>query len=115
MAAAAEREIKLTLSATSHPRLTATPSLPGEPPSLISGQLRRSVRRTYSGGSSTRWTTRVAPTTVYARIQELGGLTGRGHRTRLPARPYVRPALARGEDKIRAAAVKAFRRAIERA
>jgi len=115
MAAAAEREIKLTLSTSSHPPRTKTPSLPGEPPSLITGQLRRSVRKTYSSGNAARWTTRVAPTAVYARIQELGGLTGRGHRTRLPGRPYVRPALARGEDKIRAAAVKAFRRAIERA
>jgi phage gpG-like protein len=34
----------------------------------------------------------VAESTVYARIQELSGWAGRGHRSFLPARPYVEPA-----------------------
>jgi phage gpG-like protein len=113
MAAVAERQVKKTLSASSHPRGTRTPSSPGMPPSLITGQLRRSVRRTRSEGGAGRWETRVAPTTVYARIQELGGTAGRGHRSRLPARPYVRPALAASREQMRQAAVRAFRRALE--
>ena len=112
MAAAAEREIKLLLSTSDHPPGTAPPSAPGEPPSLVTGQLRRSVRMTRSAGTAARWETQVAPTTVYGRIQELGGRTGRGHRTYLPPRPYVRPAMELGTARIRAAAVQAFRRAL---
>lgn len=113
MAAVAERAIKKNLSLSSHPRRTATPSAPGTPPSLITGQLRRSVRRTRSEGSGTRWEAHVAPTVVYARIQELGGAAGRGHRSRLPARPYVRPALAASREQMRQAAARAFRKALE--
>ena len=38
------------------------------------------------------WQARIYPSTVYARIQELGGVTGAGYRTHLPPRPYVSPA-----------------------
>jgi hypothetical protein len=30
---------------------------------------------------------------IYSRIQELGGVTGRDHRTHLKPRPYVKPAI----------------------
>jgi len=33
----------------------------------------------------------IGPTAVYSRIQELGGDTGRGHRSHLPPRPYIKP------------------------
>jgi len=91
-----EREIKTELARTSHPRGTPTPSSPGEPPSLATGTLRRSI--TVQGPipiGSGRWEASIGPTAVYGRIQELGGVTGRGGATQLPARPYVRPAYER--------------------
>lgn len=87
-----EREIKKTLATTSHPRGTPTPSDPGEPPSLVTGTLRRSI--TVKGPVPLgigRWEAQIGPTAVYGRIQELGGVTGRGHAATLPARPYVHP------------------------
>ena len=88
-----EREIKQTLSTSSHPPGTPTPSSPGEPPSLISGTLRRSIsmQGPVPLGSGRRMA-QVGPTAVYGRIQELGGSTGRGGATELPPRPFVQPA-----------------------
>jgi phage gpG-like protein len=91
-----EREIKAELAKTSHPRGTPTPSNPGDPPSLVTGTLRRSV--TVQGPvplGTGRWSASVGPTAVYGRIQELGGVTGRGGATELPARPFVRPVYER--------------------
>ncbi|WP_439947163.1 hypothetical protein [Streptomyces sp. BBFR109] len=88
-----EREIKQQLSTSSHAKGTPTPSSPGEPPSLITGTLRRSI--TVKGPVPLglgRWEAQIGPTAVYGRIQELGGVTGRGGAAELPARPYVRPA-----------------------
>ncbi|MGW2692327.1 hypothetical protein ACWC3Y_10750 [Streptomyces sp. NPDC001296] len=87
-----EREIKQTLATSSHRRGTPTPSSPGEPPSLVTGTLRRSI--TVDGPHPLalgRWEAQIGPTAVYGRIQELGGVTGRGGATVLPARPYVQP------------------------
>lgn len=112
MAAVAERAIKQELSASSHPRGTPTPSRPGEAPSLVTGQLRRSVRRTRSEGGAGHWEAHVAPTTVYARIQELGGSAGRGHRTRLPARPYAGVGIAMSRTRMHRAAIRAFRKVV---
>jgi phage gpG-like protein len=91
-----EAEIKRTLSTSSHRKGTPTPSSPGEPPSLVTGTLRRSI--TVNGPhplGAVRWEAEIGPTAVYGRIQELGGVTGRGHQTTLPARPYVAPAFAK--------------------
>jgi phage gpG-like protein len=75
-----------------------TMSRPGEPPEVVSGPLRRSIKSdpvTLNGfvahGS-------VYPTAVYARIQELGGSTG--HST-LPARPFMAPAHDKSLPKMR--------------
>jgi hypothetical protein len=109
MGAVGERGIKLELSLSSHDRNTITPSRPfADPPSLISGRLRESVRVTRSYSAGQQWITHIAPTTVYARIQELGGVAGKGHRSHLPPRPYVRPALRKWMMKFRGAAVNAF-------
>jgi phage gpG-like protein len=110
MASIGERGIKIELSRSSHPPGTKTPAAPGSPPSLVTGRLRQSVRRTklYHSGSG-QWTAHVAPTTIYARIQELGGRAGPHHRSRLPPRPYVSPAQFRWALKARDAAVKVFR------
>jgi phage gpG-like protein len=91
-----EGEIKKTLATTSHQRGTPTPSSPGEPPSLVTGTLRRSI--TVDGPHPLglgRWEAQIGPTAVYGRIQELGGVTGRGGATVLPARPYVQPSFDR--------------------
>jgi phage gpG-like protein len=110
MAAVGERAIKQELATSSHDRGTPTPSGPGEPPSLVSGQLRRSVRMTkIEKTGAWAWTAHVAPTTVYARIQELGGWAGRGHRSHLPPRPYVKPAVLKSAMKARDAAIEVFR------
>lgn len=87
-----EAEIKKTLTTSSHPPRTPTPSAPGEPPSLVTGTLRRSI--TVNGPHPLglgKWEAQTGPTAVYGRIQELGGVTGRGAATVLPPRPYVQP------------------------
>lgn len=91
-----EQEIKQTLATSSHQRGTPTPSAPGEPPSLVTGTLRRSI--TVDGPHPLglgRWEAQIGPTAVYGRIQELGGVTGRGGATVLPPRPYVQPSFDR--------------------
>lgn len=86
-----ESEVKKLLGMTSHPRGTPTPSGPGSPPSLISGNLRRSVRVSDVNGGGSHWTVKVNSNTAYSQIQEYGGTAGRG--SHLPARPYMAPGL----------------------
>ncbi len=87
------RQERTMLSLGWHPKGTRTGSIPPAPPWRISGDLSRSVRveKPHSTGPF-RWEGRMGPTAIYARIQELGGVTGRGHRTVLPARPHLKPA-----------------------
>lgn len=89
-----EAEIKKNLRRYTHARGMATTSPAGEPPALVTGQLRRSIKvegpRAMGPGV---YQARIGPTAVYGRIQELGGMAGPGRMTRLPARPYVAPAL----------------------
>jgi len=106
------RGVQLELSRSSHPAGTPTPSPPGSPPSLISGQLRRSVKMTrLEPTGNGQWTATVGGTTVYARIQELGGWAGKGHKSHLPPRPYVAPAQLKWQMKARDAAISAFKNA----
>lgn len=93
---------QLELGALWHAPHTKTPSPPGAPPAAISGELAASVIVTDAGDSAF-----VGPTTVYGRIQELGGgMTGHpmmhwqeppgvwhhsAHHD-LPDRPYLKPA-----------------------
>lgn len=108
-----QRRAQQNLTRYTHPRRTPTPSPPGEPPALIGGALRRSMvaRRTlhgpqlYSGG--------VGPTIIYGPIQERGGVTGRGHHTVLPARPFLAPAAADMTPEIRKLFAEAWSAAIE--
>ncbi|MFJ8606376.1 hypothetical protein ACIRH0_04180 [Streptomyces sp. NPDC093675] len=90
----AEAAIKQMLTTSSHPKGTPTPSNPGDPPSLVTGTLRRSTKVTgpVPAGMG-RWLAEVGPTAVYGRVQELGGTAGRG--AELPPRPYVQPAFER--------------------
>lgn len=89
------REIAEQLRLTTHPIGTPTPSLPGEPPSLVTGNLMRSIDE-YGPyyENANRVAGLVGPNAVQARIQELGGITGRNYATTLPPRPYVKPAVA---------------------
>jgi hypothetical protein len=114
MALAGERGIKQNLSLSSHGRGTPTPSPPGSPPSLITGALRRSVITEPPRGGGGLWSASGGPTIVYSRVQELGGRTGRGHRTVLPPRPYVRPAVEqlRVSGRLSEVASSAFYRAV---
>lgn len=99
--------VDVTLTRYSHPPQTKTPSPPGQPPALVTGTLRRSVRVDPAHGSGVA-VAHVAPHTVYARIQEAGGdiypvrarylrwtEDGVVHYSRhvhLPERPYMAPA-----------------------
>jgi hypothetical protein len=85
-----EAAIKQQLTTSSHPKGTPTPSAPGEPPSLVTGTLRRSIKVTGPVPAGLgRWLAEVGPTAVYGRVQELGGTA---HFAELPPRPYVQPA-----------------------
>lgn len=72
-------------------RAMQIPSAPGEPPHLQTGDLRRSVQQSpIEQIGATRFQGEVGPTIEYGRIQELGGMAGRG--AYLPSRPYLEPA-----------------------
>lgn len=104
--------IKMNLSMTFH-AVGGPGSPPGTPPAYVDGDLQASVRKTEeSGPGAVAWVD-IAPTTVYARIQELGGVSGAGHRAHLAPRPYVRPALTQGTAQYEQAAINAFGRALE--
>jgi phage gpG-like protein len=119
MARAYHKELSdVTLVRSSHARGTPTPAAPGEPPALISGGLKRSLRlypAVMVGFANA--TAKVRPLIIYARIQELGGtivakhaFTDKHGRTqagylrfkiggkyvfkrsvKIPARPYMAP------------------------
>jgi HK97 gp10 family phage protein len=89
------------LSEKSHPPGTPTPSAPGEPPAWVSGRLARSVERDEPREKGFgNYAASVGPDTEYARIQEEGGETGRGHATHLPARPYLAPSVAESAPRM---------------
>jgi phage gpG-like protein len=110
MAAAHEIQgrTRALLTAQDHPAHTKTPSAPGSPPAAISGDLAGSVLVSDDGDSAL-----VGPTTVYGRIQELGGEMfghpmmhwqeppGVWHHSAhhsLPDRPYLKPATESAVD-----------------
>jgi len=79
------------LTRLSHAPGTPTPSAPGSPPATISGALAESLHVEGPAVIGGRVLARLGPTTVYGRIQELGGVAGWG--AQLPARPYLWPAV----------------------
>jgi phage gpG-like protein len=87
-----------------------TNSPPGSPPALVSGALRASVIPSPPVVTGDSATVIVGGTTVYARIQELGGWAGKGDRSHLPPRPYLKPALERlvADKRLTQAAVKGW-------
>jgi phage gpG-like protein len=108
----AERAVVDQLTLRSHPPGTPTPSAPGQPPALITGDLAGSVAHHGPTGAAGRYEVVVGATTVYARIQELGGRTGAGHRTVLPPRPYLHPALLAAQRDMLAVMIRAWRAAM---
>jgi phage gpG-like protein len=98
-----ERSYKKILRTYTHPEGTPTTSPPGQPPALVTGTLMRSVvaRGPYPGKRPHTTAGTVGPTAVYARIQDMGGRTGRKYRSRLPARPYANPATDRVRPDVR--------------
>lgn len=83
-----EKAAKDKLTESSHPPGTPTPAGPGDPPSLVTGNLRRSI--TVTGPTQVgpmTWMAQVGPTAIYGRAQELGY-----EPRNLPARPYMQPA-----------------------
>jgi len=73
---AAETAVKVTLTSSTHPEGTRTPSKPGMPPSLITGTLRRSVARTpvmQAGTAAFRCL--VGSKIIYAAVHEFGPVT----------------------------------------
>lgn len=73
---------------------------PGTPPAYRSGFLHDNVY-TMSEPTQTGAYGEVWPSAVYARIHELSGWAGAGHRSFLPKRPYVKPARDEQVDHIR--------------
>lgn len=104
------------LALSSHSKGTMSPSPRGSPPSLVSGRLRGSIddwlHLQHGAGI---YEVRVGPVdVVYSRIQELGGWAGKGHKTRVPRRPYMLPALNQltGSGELTRVATDAFERAV---
>lgn len=108
-----ETAIKNQLRTSSHPKRTPTPSAPGDPPSLVSGNLMRSITVHGPTGGLGTYTSQIGPTAIYGRIQELGGTTGRGHRTHLPPRPYVDPAWSLAAPEVATTYLTAWSRIFE--
>jgi hypothetical protein len=109
-----QRRAFVQLSRYSHPPNTPTPSPPGEPPARISGHLRGGLSPTGPYPTGAGFAGKLGPTAVYARIQELGGQTGRGHSVTLPPRPYMQPTHRQviADGSLRRAFVGAWRRAL---
>lgn len=123
-----ERAAQANLARYTHPAGTPTPSPPGQPPALVSGALRRSLKTRRTGHGPNVYEGAVGSTIVYGPIQERGGtiLPKRGpflwwrtadgmRRARsvtLPPRPYLRPAVRDSIPQIRRIFADAWTRAI---
>jgi hypothetical protein len=120
-----ERRGKLLLRTYTHPPGTPTTSPPGSPPALVTGNLMRSwvKRGPLPGRHRHEVRGEVGPTTVYARIQELGGRVRIHHRgqigpqretsyAHIPARPYVKPATDQSRPLVRRVFVRRYSEAL---
>ena len=109
-----ERNWKFYLRTFTHREGTPTPSPRGGPPALVTGNLIRSWRNERPTVGTKPYTVETGggPTAVYARIQELSGMTGRGHQTFIPKRPHVRPMVLVSRRGVRRIHVDAWTAAI---
>ena len=109
------RNVAVELTRKTHPPGTPTPSIPGEPPALVTGNLRRSAQdRAPQRLARGLWEAALRMTAIYARIQELGGWAGRNHSVHLPARPYLAPAVKASVAAVRDRAVQRLRALLQR-
>lgn len=105
----AERHTKDLLRRTSHRKGTPTPSQPGDPPSAVTGTLMRSIAVDGPTGAAGTYRAQLGPTVLYGRIHELGGRAGRKNAARLPARPYLAPAVEQSRSEVEALFYRAWR------
>ena len=77
-----QRYVRDLLAQRSHPAGTWTNSPRGAPPAEVSSELRRSVTCVRGPGGGTYGSARVGPHTVYARLQEKGGVIHAHRRVR---------------------------------
>lgn len=89
--------------AGSHKRGEPTYSLPGEPPDVVTGTLKRGITSSPVTMTGFAALGSVYPTAVYSRIQELGGRY-------LPARPYLQPGYEESLPELREIAVEEYGR-----
>jgi hypothetical protein len=89
----------------SHSAGEPTGSVPGEPPDVVTGSLRRSIISDKPRISGFAVTGHVYPSVVYARIQELGGGNN------LPARPYMQPGYEASLERLKEIGVEEWGKA----
>lgn len=83
------RLVKRRFRGNQKPNVTAKPDQLG----ILFGFLRRSISADVKQVSLRKYQAEIGPKGVpYARIHELGGMTGRGHKVKMPKRPYMAPA-----------------------
>lgn len=97
---------------TSHKRGTPSPSKAGTPPSVISGTLRRSFVSDAPTAVTGGYSGRTFPTSVQARILELGGYAGRDDATYIPAHPYMAPTLKKITPILASIRLEEFRKVV---
>lgn len=80
---------------------------------VITGTLRRSIK-TNVIKEGTRTRAIIGSNVIYARIHEFGGQAGRGRSVRIPARPYIGPAITDNETEIKNIIQRAIRKEINK-
>jgi phage gpG-like protein len=111
MGETAQTAVKVTLTSSTHSRGTPTPSKPGQPPSLVSGNLRRSVHRTTARATAPGVAyCAIGAMAKYAPVHEFGPVTIRaknfpqlgnpdvgffGVQVTIPRRPFLAPTVER--------------------
>ena len=95
-----EKQIKQHLSGAG---FTRNPMRSSPYPGILHNALRPSVIFKLESDGLTVHIGPGGAASAYAAIHEFGGMAGRGHQTRIPARPYVAPAWKKkGKDAITA-------------
>ena len=60
---------------------------------VVTGRLRASITAADPEHTGNEYSEKIGTNVEYAAIHEFGGLTGRNHRTLIPPRPFLEPAL----------------------
>jgi phage gpG-like protein len=99
-----EREVKKKLIGPRTGRMYGThqASAPGEPPALLDGDLRKSITHDGPTWSGDEISGEVGSSLEKAALLEFGGMTGRGHLTRILPRPYMGATFLEQFDRMQA-------------